>query len=246
MSKPTDSHADVELFVFREFATQCSLGINLTSIEKRYSPEPDIRCRLGDGSEVAFEMVNVDDQGSRHRLAKKIRVQQSLYSHYSNLNAVDRLTFDERFHGRGISVFTKKEATDRALEHAVSAVFQALLSMGKVPGYIRAIAGTPITKIIVWDSPARDREPLFSLGSGGFVGIPVEHRVGKKLDESVKYQSDAPIEILAWCDVIVDRSQWLSSYREMLAARLDTANVRRVWVYERAENATLDVFPPLC
>ena len=48
-----------ELRTFRHFVQVARLPVVPESIEKRYPPEPDMRCRLSHGEEVAFELVEI-------------------------------------------------------------------------------------------------------------------------------------------------------------------------------------------
>lgn len=70
-----DRHANQELTIFLEFAAVCPLGITRDSIEKRDPPEPDILCRIRDGSALAFELVELVD---RARIAKPMADQEQL------------------------------------------------------------------------------------------------------------------------------------------------------------------------
>src|SRR5262245_37909170 len=93
MTKPSQSQAELE--IFREFAASHGY-IDLSSIEKRGDPEPDIRCVLVDGSQLAFELIQlVDDQSVarpmgadsrfRHHLAReRARLQGPLQPKFGN------------------------------------------------------------------------------------------------------------------------------------------------------------------
>jgi len=97
MTKPLQIQAELE--IFREFATSRG-DIDLSSIERRADPEPDIRCVLLDGSQLAFELTQlVDDQSvarpmgsdSRfrdHLTKERTRLQVPLQSKFGNAQIV--------------------------------------------------------------------------------------------------------------------------------------------------------------
>lgn len=56
-----DKHSKNELRIFKKFAESCPYPIDFESIEKRSPPEPDILCRLSDGTALAFELMECID-----------------------------------------------------------------------------------------------------------------------------------------------------------------------------------------
>ena len=53
---------DGEREIFKSFAKICPLGIDVESIESRLPNEPDLVCRLKDGSPIAFEVTVANTQ----------------------------------------------------------------------------------------------------------------------------------------------------------------------------------------
>ena len=52
---------EVEIAIFSRFIARSGLPIDAKSVEKRTPPEPDIACRMADGSGVAFELAELCD-----------------------------------------------------------------------------------------------------------------------------------------------------------------------------------------
>ncbi len=67
--------AESERQVFTEFATVAGLQVVPGSVESRPSPEPDILCELADRGRIAFELVNVVDDGLMRTVARAFRGQ---------------------------------------------------------------------------------------------------------------------------------------------------------------------------
>ena len=53
------SQSEDEIRAFRHFLQKADINIDPDSIVKRQPPEPDILCRLADGSRLAFELVEL-------------------------------------------------------------------------------------------------------------------------------------------------------------------------------------------
>jgi hypothetical protein len=65
--------ADLERRVFTEFAKVAGLQVVSGSVESRPSPERDILCELADRGRVAFELVNLVDDGLMRSVARAAR-----------------------------------------------------------------------------------------------------------------------------------------------------------------------------
>jgi hypothetical protein len=62
-----DRHGLREKIIFLDFAKACGIAIQLDSIEKRESPEPDTLCQIVREGAVAFEMVELTTKVSHSR-----------------------------------------------------------------------------------------------------------------------------------------------------------------------------------
>ena len=65
--------AEWERQVFTEFAKVAGLQVVPGSLESRPTPEPDILCELADRGRLAFELVNLADEGLMRTIAHTIR-----------------------------------------------------------------------------------------------------------------------------------------------------------------------------
>ena len=62
--------AERERWIFEEFAGRAGLMVVPGSVESRLPPEPDILCRIEDQGPVAFELVELIDQGLARSIAR--------------------------------------------------------------------------------------------------------------------------------------------------------------------------------
>jgi hypothetical protein len=92
-----DRHGLREQKIFLDFAKACGLAIRLDSIEKREPPEPDILCKIEQEGAVAFEMVELIDQGLAQQTYESIGLQQLLEDTYQNLSTSARTEIERLF-----------------------------------------------------------------------------------------------------------------------------------------------------
>ena len=92
-----DSQTQSELAIFRNFAEVCPLNIIRESISKRNPPEPDVLCKLAESEEeVAFELVEIIDEGWACLTSGQFREAKSLREAYLASTGEYRRALDER------------------------------------------------------------------------------------------------------------------------------------------------------
>lgn len=85
-----DKQSQNELRVFKRFSQICPYPINLATIEKRNPPEPDMLCKLSDGTTIAFEIVECLDSSLSRSIYNSCELGRAFY------NEIEKLTEDER------------------------------------------------------------------------------------------------------------------------------------------------------
>ena len=228
----TDRQATKELEVFQSFASVCDLCIVLDSIEKRYPPEPDIFCGLQGGGGLAFEMVRLID---RDRLARRIGDQEKLERHFEeyckSLPEGLRDQLQARIGNARISVKMPPSASLSARRDAIPKIVHLLLAVDSafegnlnLPSDLAKIASVKIQR-------GHRRRYLFDVEAAGhYDPIPLD-AIGKKFDHT--YESSAPMELLAYFDVLgaPPQSQLWSLYK-LIEERLPSSCFSRVWVFD--------------
>jgi len=196
-----DRQATKELEVFQSFATVCDLCIGPDSIEKRHPPEPDIFCRLQGGRGLAFEMVRLID---RNRLARRLGDKEKLERHFEeycrSLPDGLRDQLETRIGNARISVKMQTSASLSALRDAVPKIVQLLLAVdSRFEGNL--ILPTDLAKMAsVKIQRGHRRRYLFDVDAAShYDPVPLD-AIEKKFDHI--YESSAPIELLAYFDVL--------------------------------------------
>ena len=98
-----------------------------------------------------------------------------------------------------------------------------------------------LDKVHVRDHDFVSRQPMITVSSAGMVRDYSVERIASKLDQP--YESDAPIELLAWVNGAVDKPGWREQLMQMVRKELEGSLFRRVWVFERAGNIILFAHP---
>ena len=88
-----DRHAQKEIEIFRSFVAASGLDIDVSSIEKREPPEPDILCCI-DGNKVAFELVELIDDKLACRSNNQVRLMEQFRCAYEACSADERVAID--------------------------------------------------------------------------------------------------------------------------------------------------------
>jgi len=226
-------HVNRELEAFRFFVEKTALAIIPDSIEERRPPEPDILCRLADGSDVAFELVEICSPKNARFLGRNPAVAKLIEKAYQELpgNLRDRL--DSRFGNSPLSFDFHIDASRNRIN--------ALL-----PFILCELADQPKTNAGDWLFSARARTVLVAVRRVGRVDTPqgrpsfniagsfdatdwAVKSVLSKLDK--KYETEHPVELVAYFGPLAwgKSRDWIEPLREALASA-GLGPFRRVWV----------------
>ncbi len=230
-----DRHGFREKTIFLDFAKVCGLAIQLDSVEKREPPEPDILCQINQEGAVAFEMVELIDQGLAQQTYESIRLQQLLEDIHQNLPTSARTTIEERFKNALVHVTFHAETSSRGRENAIPLILDWL--QGFSPSFIGSTppeGRSPLYKIVSEITVSRGDfpGPFFEVDAGGAFADPTLERIGKKFEK--KYISSTSVELLAYYELqpVLSEDLWLPQLRTFITQRIGSSGFRRVWVYD--------------
>ena len=179
-----------ELGVFQTFSEVCPLDIIRESISKRNPPEPDVFCKLGDGEEVAFELVEIIDEDWARLTSGQFREAKSLREGYLRSTAEYRRALDERIANALVYVSFVADVPARRRRSAVPDILRHLSTIRPdFCGEWKPPSGTTlhgrVRGITVsrgdWDGPEFDVEAV------GAIGDPTLERVRAKWRNCVRF-----------------------------------------------------------
>ncbi len=222
-----------ELRTFRHFVQVARLPVVPESIEKRYPPEPDMRCRLSHGEEVAFELVEICNPVNARFSGSVDHIYGLAMSAYRSLSPSARKAFDDRFINVPLSFSFRPAASLSAIRNALPSLLGDLVSAPKGDGGYKGLSpaaravGLSIRNVGRADNPGNVN---FNIGTSFDPTVSLK-AVAAKL--SKKYESDSPIELLAYFGAHAWGHD--TSYRDVLSQIVEVTGVgpfRRIWVLE--------------
>src|SRR5438132_1287346 len=129
-----DSQKKSELAIFRAFVEICPLDVALASIENRDPPEPDIVCAIGNGEQrVAFELVEIIDDGWASLTSGQFRDTASLRDAYKSSAGALRIALDERLSNALVYVSFRTGILAKGRRAAIPEILEYLSTI--VPGF---------------------------------------------------------------------------------------------------------------
>jgi len=221
-----------EVQQFRRFVEHSNLAVVARSIEKRFPPEPDIFCRLEDGTNLAFELVEICHRHNARFFGSAPLIARALERSYRDLPRDLRDRFTERFANRPLSFTFAHSASLNRIRQILQQLFIELVERPekdrKFCTFSKAVQETVISVRLSGRVDVHGR-PSFNIAGSFAPDDVVIDCVRPKL--SRKYKTPHPIELLAYFDGRAwgRSTSWQGSLKSLLDA-VGTGPFRRVWV----------------
>lgn len=215
------TNPEIERFVFGEFVEVCPLGIQ--NFESGERPEPDILCRLENGTQLAFELTRVDDREIIEKDQHEFRLTQEL------MEARDSLKEPALFRGHAVRI-NFHNCKFREQFDLVPKVIETLNEIGPVKSHGIRRNGKLICSIqcidYSFDIPAQ-----ISCSSASNVGDYTIANIKAKLDKN--YTTEHEIHLLAWANTTWLPDLWRDELTKLCQRQ---TKFTRVWVFGRAKH----------
>jgi hypothetical protein len=249
-----DEKEQAELKVFLEFAAICPLPLVLQSARNCKPPEPDIVCDLTDGGQVAFELVEADDEtddkarpGQRTVVMKyakeSFQLGKAVQNAYYEAMAGGRLPNGEQFKHH----FLRIDFVDAASVRQSLAAIPDLIDLLRGNGTTRKRIEHPVIRSIdCVPFPQRNsyEGPLISVNRSSFnVSTSVVDRITSKLAKS--YTTAHPTHLVVWSNsaFAAEADFWRDEAMQVLEAGMGPFT--QVWVFGRNEPSIVFAMPPV-
>jgi hypothetical protein len=221
-----------ESAAFGRFCGACELEIEPGTLQQLEPPAPDIQATIVGNGPVAFELVCLDDDAYQERFNLMGDAQALTRRYHREMDPNHRAAFDAAFGDAYLMITFVSTAGKRGVRKALPGLFEMLM---KLP---------PGTKGMVFDQHsfrpdgverlniARDPSilaPEFTTSSGGMVAPLNLAKLKEKLGN--KYQSDVPVELLAYA-AQMSRQSDEDSISGILNQLVPMSQFRRVWIFE--------------
>jgi hypothetical protein len=221
-----------EIHAFQVFVAQARLSVVPESIQKRDPPEPDILCRLENGDQLAFELVEISHPTNAKFFGGAPALADLIEKTYQNLPSKIKARFDERFVNTPLSF----EFLPDASRNRIGA---------KIPGILNELANQASSKDEDWIFSTSTQKVLLSVRKRGRVDNPgrpsfniagsftpdevVVETVMSKLHKA--YETPHPIELLAYFGGLAwgHSGEWVHPLQNVVSSR-GLGPFRRIWV----------------
>jgi len=189
-----------ERLIFNIFATASGLATAGSRIESRSPPEPDILLTKSDGACLAFELVEILDQGYSGSTQRQFDTKSVFYKHLDAMPEPARSRFKEKYANADIHIEFDEKLTLRRRERSLEQVFNAILCLpDEVAGEV-SIEDEHLQKIVKYLLVNRGKfsGPLFDIQSAVWVGDPTVDSIRTKLEKI--YETSHPVSLLAYIE----------------------------------------------
>lgn len=228
-----------ERLIFSLFAKSAGLTTAGSSIESRSPPQPDILLTESDGTCVAFELVEILDQGYSGSTQRQFDTKSVFYKHLDAMLEPTRSRFRGKYADADIHIEFDEKLTLRRREQSLQQVFNALLCLpdeisGEVP-----IEDDCLQKIVkyLYINRGKFSGPLFDIQSAVWVGDPTVDSIRTKLDKT--YDSPHPVGLLAYIETnpMYPDDVWLTELDNFLAELGRDCQFDSIYVFDCSSRA---------
>lgn len=228
--------------VFERFAKVAPLQIDDSSIESPPAPMPDILCCSASCGALAFELVELIDEGFARRTSDMMKTHRMLQDLPSKMPDYLRAVLRDRFGEPLIFLRFKEDVPLRdrerlaieAIEHYCDAVTEDenVDPEDHVQGAFESV------RFNSWD-----RGLKIETSSAGNLSDPTLERLGRKFAKH--YTSEHPIHLLAYVeiDLRLPQDSWFPQVDSFIRANIDGSPFKRVWIFNAMKGQIDYVYP---
>jgi hypothetical protein len=121
-----EEQARYERRIFRSFVAAASLHVAEKSIRSRRPPHADISCRTREGSRLAFELVQIVDQGMAQDVRSQITLQESLRHSCDTLARAQRVNLRKHLRDALVAVWFRERASRKVRDASIPSIVAEL------------------------------------------------------------------------------------------------------------------------
>lgn len=248
--KSLNNQVKKELRIFTKFAGKCSYGIDFTTIEKRYPPEPDIFCKSIYGDSIAFEIVECLDSNIARSIYDTSDIKQAFSNQLEKLPTRKRQSIEIFFEDAFITVAFCKSIPEIRKQQSIPLIFDFLhkVAATKEEREYHAVDFPNLKSVIEYISIKRGFEngPIFGI-------VPEPVWFSDKSIERIKakfskhYETKHKTELLCFYESQPElpENRWLPEVEAFVEANLKSSPFNRVWIYSVIKNKIIYVYSRL-
>jgi hypothetical protein len=238
MTKPNQTAE--ELTVFQSFAKH--YATELTGIEARNPPEPDIRCKSSHGDVLAFELVELIDQEYARALSAMFTLTAEFEKYFKSLSGNPRQLLDATLKNAAVFVKYTETATLQQKRSVVPTIFKFLESLKPADsGDFQTDGAGSLNSVVNKIRVLRGNfnGPSWNIVTAGLLDDLPINRISDKFAKS--YSTDAKkIELLAFFQTQpLPVPDFVPLIEDSVRSAIGSSRFSAVWIYSVGSDEVL-------
>jgi len=235
-----------EIQIFKQFTDVCPYKINLTSVKKENPPKPDIYCKLKDGTELYFELVECLDNSIAKTTSDQVSLKYLLDDEKNKLPLCKRMRFKRKYKNALIYIAFNEKLSLIRRKRSIPYLIDFLLNLNENQIKKEEIEINDYPEI-KWFNIQRGVfvGPMFRVEGVTFFGVSFLKEIKDKFNK--EYATKNKIDLLAYYALQpeIPENHWLPETADYIKDNIANSPFKRVWVYSYTKNKILFLYPDL-
>ncbi len=236
-----------EIQIFKQFTDVCPYKINLISVKKENPPKPDIYCKLKDGTELYFELVECLDNSIAKTTSDQVSLKYLLDDEVNKLSFCKRIKFNQKYKNAFIYIVFNERLPLIKRKRSIPYIIGFLLNLNEnqiKKDKIQIGVCPEIKRLKI--SQGSNIEPIFRVGGFTSFGEPILRKITDKFKKEYKTKNNK-IDLLAYYafQPEIPENHWLPETADYIKDNISNSPFNRVWIYSYTNNKILFFYPDL-
>ena len=235
-----------EIQIVKKFADICPYKINLNSIKKKDPPEPDIFCKLDNGLELNFELVECLDNSIAKTTSDQISLKYLLDDEKNKLPLCKKMRFKRKYRNALIYIAFNEKLPLIRRKRSIPYLIDFLLNLNENQIKKDGIEINDCPEI-KWFNIQRGAfvGPMFRVEGVTFFGVSILKEIRDKFNK--EYATKNKIDLLAYYALQpeISKKHWLQETADYIKDNITNSPFNRVWIYSYTKNKILFLYPNL-
>lgn len=235
-----------EIQIFKQFTDACPYKINLTSVKKENPPKPDIYCKLKDGTELYFELVECLDNSIAKTTSDQISLKYLLDDEKNKLPLCKRMRFKRKYKNALIYIAFNEKLPLIRRKRSIPYLIDFLLNLNENQIKKDGIEINDCPEI-KWFNIQRGVfvGPMFRVEGVTFFGVSILREIRDKFNK--EYATKNKIDLLAYYALQpeIPENHWLPETVDHIKENIANSPFKRVWIYSYTKNKIIFLYPDL-
>lgn len=236
-----------EVQILKKFADICPYKIDVISVKKENPPNPDIYCKLKDGTELYFELVECLDNSIAKTTSNQVILKKLLDKEVNSLlSPCNRMKFNRKYNNALIYIAFNEKLSLIKRKRSIPHLIDFLLNFeeNQIKKDEIEIRGCPEIK---WFNVQRGVfvGPMFRVEGVTSFGVSFLKEIKDKFNK--KYINKNKIDLLAYYALQpeIPENHWLQETADYIKENISNSPFNRVWIYSFTKNKILFLYPDL-